>query len=130
MRLYSTANERCFDLKRLFVCLSAKCRRDARDPLVSPAFQDRGRNYISSAFLFAFRQIAGGTPAIRWSHQLFRIAGEIISQTPFCLHFGKMQARRPRSVGLRFDLKMIHRLHRLERFFLGTRRTIFLIQKN
>jgi hypothetical protein len=25
----------------LFVCLSAKCRRDARDPLVSPAFQDR-----------------------------------------------------------------------------------------
>ncbi|MDR2171805.1 MAG: hypothetical protein LBP59_16800 [Planctomycetaceae bacterium] len=41
MRLYSTADERFFDLKRLFVCLSAKCRRDARDPLVSPAFQDR-----------------------------------------------------------------------------------------
>ncbi|MDR2169300.1 MAG: hypothetical protein LBP59_04090 [Planctomycetaceae bacterium] len=32
MRLYSTANERGFDLKRLFVCLSANCRRDARDP--------------------------------------------------------------------------------------------------
>ncbi|MDR2171269.1 MAG: hypothetical protein LBP59_14085 [Planctomycetaceae bacterium] len=41
MRLYSTANERGFDLKRLFICLSAKCRRDARDPLVSPAFLDR-----------------------------------------------------------------------------------------
>ncbi|MDR2169495.1 MAG: hypothetical protein LBP59_05070 [Planctomycetaceae bacterium] len=41
MRLYSTANERGFDLKRLFVCLAAKCRRDAHDPLVSPAFQDR-----------------------------------------------------------------------------------------
>ncbi|MDR2170375.1 MAG: hypothetical protein LBP59_09555 [Planctomycetaceae bacterium] len=41
MRLYSTANERGFDRKRLFVCLAAKCRRDARDPAVSPAFQDR-----------------------------------------------------------------------------------------
>ncbi|MDR2172332.1 MAG: hypothetical protein LBP59_19480 [Planctomycetaceae bacterium] len=41
MRLYSTANERGFDLKRLFVCLAAKCRRDARDPVVLPAFQDR-----------------------------------------------------------------------------------------
>ncbi|MDR2172214.1 MAG: hypothetical protein LBP59_18885 [Planctomycetaceae bacterium] len=30
---------------------------------------------ISSAFLFAFRQNAGGTPAIRWSRLLFRIAG-------------------------------------------------------
>ncbi|MDR2172468.1 MAG: hypothetical protein LBP59_20185 [Planctomycetaceae bacterium] len=33
-RLYSTANERGFALNRLFVCLSAKCRRDARDLLV------------------------------------------------------------------------------------------------
>ncbi|MDR2171026.1 MAG: hypothetical protein LBP59_12860 [Planctomycetaceae bacterium] len=40
-RLYSTANERGLDRNSLFVCLSAKCRRDARDPLVSPAFQDR-----------------------------------------------------------------------------------------
>ncbi|MDR2169804.1 MAG: hypothetical protein LBP59_06655 [Planctomycetaceae bacterium] len=46
MRLYSTANERGFDLNRLFVCLSAKCRRDARDPMVSPAFQDRRLIYI------------------------------------------------------------------------------------
>jgi hypothetical protein len=38
MRLYSTANERGLYLNRLFVCLSAKCRRDARDPLVLPAF--------------------------------------------------------------------------------------------
>jgi hypothetical protein len=99
VRLYSTANERGFDLKRLFVCLAAKCRRDARDPLVSPAFQDRRRFrianislgvssdsqakrlhpriagvspacgctqplmrevLISSAFLFALRQNAGG----------------------------------------------------------------------
>jgi hypothetical protein len=34
MRLYSTANERGFDLKRLFVCLAANCRRDTRDPLI------------------------------------------------------------------------------------------------
>jgi hypothetical protein len=59
-------------LKRLFVCLSANCRRDARDPLVSPAFQDRGRNYISNAFLFAFRQNAGETPAIRWAAIRFK----------------------------------------------------------
>jgi hypothetical protein len=41
MRLYSTANERGFDLNRFIGCLSATCRRDARDPAVSPAFQDR-----------------------------------------------------------------------------------------
>ncbi|MDR2168910.1 MAG: hypothetical protein LBP59_02090 [Planctomycetaceae bacterium] len=41
MRLYSTANERGLDHNRLFVCLAAKCRRDARNPVVSPAFQDR-----------------------------------------------------------------------------------------
>ncbi|MDR2171038.1 MAG: hypothetical protein LBP59_12920 [Planctomycetaceae bacterium] len=28
----------------LWVCLSANCRRGARDPLVSPAFQDRTRD--------------------------------------------------------------------------------------
>ncbi|MDR2171613.1 MAG: hypothetical protein LBP59_15835 [Planctomycetaceae bacterium] len=69
MRLYSTAGERGFDLKRLFVCLSAKCRRDARDPLVSPAFQDR-RHFAWCSFRFA-----GETPAIRWSRLHFRIAG-------------------------------------------------------
>ncbi|MDR2171096.1 MAG: hypothetical protein LBP59_13210 [Planctomycetaceae bacterium] len=76
MRLYSTANERGLYLNRLFVCLSAKCRRDARDPAVSPAFQDRSRDYISTAFLFAYRQSAGETPAIRRSRLLFRIAGK------------------------------------------------------
>ncbi|MDR2171796.1 MAG: hypothetical protein LBP59_16755 [Planctomycetaceae bacterium] len=126
MRLYSTANERGFDLKRLFVCLAAKCRRDARDPLVSSAFQNRRyfrianispgvtsgsqaeRLYhriagvspaggctqppmsevlISRAFLFAFRQSAGGTPAIRRSRLHFRIAGETsaIHRTNFLL---------------------------------------------
>ncbi|MDR2171149.1 MAG: hypothetical protein LBP59_13480 [Planctomycetaceae bacterium] len=114
MRLYSTANERVFDLNRLFVCLAAKCRRDARDPVVSPTFQDRiyfrianishgvssdsqaerlhfriagvspasgctqplmREVLISTAFLFAYRQSAGGTPAIRWSRLHFRIAG-------------------------------------------------------
>jgi hypothetical protein len=30
---------------------------------------------ISTAFLFALRQSAGETPAIRWSRLLFRIAG-------------------------------------------------------
>ncbi|MDR2169292.1 MAG: hypothetical protein LBP59_04050 [Planctomycetaceae bacterium] len=30
---------------------------------------------ISSAFLFAYRQSAGGTPAFRWSRLHFRIAG-------------------------------------------------------
>jgi hypothetical protein len=33
--------------------------------------------YISTAFLFAYRQNAGGTPAIRWSRLHFRIAGEM-----------------------------------------------------
>ncbi|MDR2169601.1 MAG: hypothetical protein LBP59_05620 [Planctomycetaceae bacterium] len=97
MWLYSTANERGLYLNRLFVCLAAKCRRDARDPLVSPAFQDRkhfawvhsdsqaerlhpritgvspasgctqpqlSEVDISTAFLFALRQIAGGMPVI------------------------------------------------------------------
>jgi hypothetical protein len=32
--------------------------------------------YISTVFLFAFRQSAGETPAIRRSRMLFRIAGE------------------------------------------------------
>ncbi|MDR2170200.1 MAG: hypothetical protein LBP59_08675 [Planctomycetaceae bacterium] len=30
---------------------------------------------IATAFLFALRQSAGGTPAIRWSRLVFRIAG-------------------------------------------------------
>ncbi|MDR2171285.1 MAG: hypothetical protein LBP59_14165 [Planctomycetaceae bacterium] len=30
---------------------------------------------ISTAFLFAFRQSAGETPAMRWSSLLFRIEG-------------------------------------------------------
>ncbi|MDR2170258.1 MAG: hypothetical protein LBP59_08965 [Planctomycetaceae bacterium] len=94
---------------------------------------------IASAFLFAYRQSAGETPAIRWSRLHFRIAGILGSQvfrlcsfrfaggTPasqdrgrlackrlystanergfdrkrfFCLPIGKVQAGRPRSVGL------------------------------
>ncbi|MDR2171416.1 MAG: hypothetical protein LBP59_14835 [Planctomycetaceae bacterium] len=41
--MYSTANERGFALKRFIGCLSATCRRDARDPVVSSAIQDRRR---------------------------------------------------------------------------------------
>ncbi|MDR2171782.1 MAG: hypothetical protein LBP59_16685 [Planctomycetaceae bacterium] len=41
--MYSTANERGFDLNRFIGCLSATCRRDARDPVVSSAIQDRRR---------------------------------------------------------------------------------------
>ncbi|MDR2171256.1 MAG: hypothetical protein LBP59_14020 [Planctomycetaceae bacterium] len=67
---------------------------------------------ILSAFLFALRQSAGGTPAIRWSRMLFRIAG--ISP----MFLPGSQARHPRSFGLRFALKTIHRLRRLERYFL------------
>ncbi|MDR2169911.1 MAG: hypothetical protein LBP59_07210 [Planctomycetaceae bacterium] len=66
MRLYSTANERGFALKRLFVCLAAKCRRDARDPLVSPVFQDRKH------FAWCFFRFAGETPAILWSVNRFK----------------------------------------------------------
>ncbi|MDR2172114.1 MAG: hypothetical protein LBP59_18370 [Planctomycetaceae bacterium] len=69
--MYSTAVERFFDLNRLFVCLSAKCRRDARDPLVSPACgctQPLMSDFlISTVFLFAFRQSAGETPAILYN---------------------------------------------------------------
>ncbi|MDR2169240.1 MAG: hypothetical protein LBP59_03770, partial [Planctomycetaceae bacterium] len=57
MRLYSTADERCFDLNRFIGCLSATCRRDARDPLVSSALQDRRH------FAWCFFRFAGGTPA-------------------------------------------------------------------
>ncbi|MDR2171093.1 MAG: hypothetical protein LBP59_13195 [Planctomycetaceae bacterium] len=32
----------------LFVCLAAKCRRDARNPVVTPAFQDRKRLYSTA----------------------------------------------------------------------------------
>ncbi|MDR2170383.1 MAG: hypothetical protein LBP59_09595 [Planctomycetaceae bacterium] len=55
---------------------------------------------ISTAFLFAYRQNAGETPAIRWSRLHFRIAGvspasgctqppmsEITSQQSFCFSF-------------------------------------------
>ncbi|MDR2168530.1 MAG: hypothetical protein LBP59_00115 [Planctomycetaceae bacterium] len=38
MRLYSTAVDRGLDRNRFIGCLSATCRRDARDPLVSPVF--------------------------------------------------------------------------------------------
>ncbi|MDR2169814.1 MAG: hypothetical protein LBP59_06705 [Planctomycetaceae bacterium] len=111
---------------------------------------------ISSAFLVAYRQHAGETPAIRWSRLHFRIAGAsgsqtfrlvffrfagetpasqdrghlackrlystanergLISQQPFWLPIGNMQARRPRSFGLWIALKTIHKLCRLERFF-------------
>ncbi|MDR2171656.1 MAG: hypothetical protein LBP59_16050 [Planctomycetaceae bacterium] len=53
MRLYSTANERRLDRNRLFVCLAAKCRRDARDPAVAPAFQDR-RHFRNAGILPGF----------------------------------------------------------------------------
>ncbi|MDR2172420.1 MAG: hypothetical protein LBP59_19925 [Planctomycetaceae bacterium] len=43
---------------------------------------------ISSAFLFAFRQSAGGTPAIRWSRLHFRIA----SETPVFLQIRRRNA--------------------------------------
>ncbi|MDR2171297.1 MAG: hypothetical protein LBP59_14225 [Planctomycetaceae bacterium] len=33
---------------------------------------------ISTAFLFALRQSAGETPAIRWSRLIFWIAGEML----------------------------------------------------
>jgi hypothetical protein len=32
---------------------------------------------IATAFLFAYRQSAGETPAIRWSRLQFRIAGDM-----------------------------------------------------
>ncbi|MDR2170223.1 MAG: hypothetical protein LBP59_08790, partial [Planctomycetaceae bacterium] len=71
MRLYSTANERVFDLNRLFVCLAANCRRDARDPLVSPAFQDRRR----------FR-IANISPGVSSDSQAERLHSRIAGVSP------------------------------------------------
>ncbi|MDR2171823.1 MAG: hypothetical protein LBP59_16895 [Planctomycetaceae bacterium] len=56
MRLYSTANERSYNLNNLFVCLAAKCRRDARDPLVAPAFQVR-RHFRIAGISPVFLQI-------------------------------------------------------------------------
>ncbi|MDR2171907.1 MAG: hypothetical protein LBP59_17315 [Planctomycetaceae bacterium] len=48
MRLYSTADDRGFARNRFIGCLSETCRRDARDPLVSPAIQDRRRFRIAN----------------------------------------------------------------------------------
>ncbi|MDR2172585.1 MAG: hypothetical protein LBP59_20790 [Planctomycetaceae bacterium] len=129
--MYSTANERGYISTDFFVCLSAKCRRDARDPVVSPAFQNRRQFRIANIspgissdsqakrlhpriagvspasgctqpqtsevisqpiFLIAFRQIAGGTPAIRWSRLHSRIAGNSGSQT-FRLVFLQIRRR-------------------------------------
>jgi hypothetical protein len=56
--LYSTANERGFDLKRFFVCLSANSRQDARDPSVSPA--KKGIQALKNRIR---RRIAGVPPA-------------------------------------------------------------------
>ncbi|MDR2171741.1 MAG: hypothetical protein LBP59_16480 [Planctomycetaceae bacterium] len=117
MRLYSTANERGFDLNRLFVCLSAKCRRDARDPAVSPAFQDRMRLYstanergfdLNSFFVCLSAKCRRDardpavSPAFQDRTRLYSTANErgLTSQAPFCLPIGKVQAGRPRSVGL------------------------------
>ncbi|MDR2172462.1 MAG: hypothetical protein LBP59_20155 [Planctomycetaceae bacterium] len=47
---------------------------------------------ISTAFLFAYRQSAGETPAIRWSRLHFRIAGDSGSQT-FRLEFRQIRRR-------------------------------------
>ncbi|MDR2171544.1 MAG: hypothetical protein LBP59_15485, partial [Planctomycetaceae bacterium] len=50
--------------------------------------------YISSAFLFAYRQIAGETPALHWSRLHFRIAG--ISSV-FLPRFKSVKACRPKT---------------------------------
>ncbi|MDR2171842.1 MAG: hypothetical protein LBP59_16990 [Planctomycetaceae bacterium] len=73
MRLYSTANERGFDLNRFIGCLSATCRRDARDPLVSPAFQNRRR----------FR-IANSSPGVSSDSQASRLHSRIAGVSPAC----------------------------------------------
>ncbi|MDR2171943.1 MAG: hypothetical protein LBP59_17500, partial [Planctomycetaceae bacterium] len=108
MRLYSTANERGLYLNRLFVCLSAKCRRDARDPLARLHFR-----------------IAGVLPACGCTQPLVI---EVISQPPFFLPFGKMQAGRPRSVGLACILGS--RASRLCSFRLAGGAVAFLILPN
>ncbi|MDR2172246.1 MAG: hypothetical protein LBP59_19045 [Planctomycetaceae bacterium] len=97
MRLYSTANERGLYLKRLFVCLAANCRRDARDPLVSPAFRIAGDSG-SQTFRLVFIQIRRRLACKR----LYSTANErgLTSQRPFCLPCGKLQAGRLRSGGL------------------------------
>ncbi|MDR2171709.1 MAG: hypothetical protein LBP59_16320 [Planctomycetaceae bacterium] len=73
MRLYSTANERGLDRKCLFVCLSAKCRRDARDPLVSPAFWDR-----------RYFRIANISPGVSSDSQAERLHLRIAGVSPAC----------------------------------------------
>ncbi|MDR2171077.1 MAG: hypothetical protein LBP59_13115 [Planctomycetaceae bacterium] len=60
---------------------------------------------ISSAFLLAFRQSAGGTPAIRWSRLHFRIAGASESQT-FRLVFLQICRRHACIPGSRASLKI------------------------
>ncbi|MDR2172229.1 MAG: hypothetical protein LBP59_18960 [Planctomycetaceae bacterium] len=63
MRLYSTADERGYILNSLFVCLSANCRRDARDPLVLPVFQDCGCSVcVLSHYLFVLKNSVSIVP--------------------------------------------------------------------
>jgi hypothetical protein len=61
--------------------------------LYSTAYE---RDYIATDFLFAFRQIAGGTPAIRWSRLHFRIAGI----SPGFLQIRRRNACDPRIAGI------------------------------
>ncbi|MDR2169720.1 MAG: hypothetical protein LBP59_06230 [Planctomycetaceae bacterium] len=48
--MYSTANERGYISTDFFVCLAAKCRRDARDPSVSPEFLWSVIRFLSTAY--------------------------------------------------------------------------------
>ncbi|MDR2169649.1 MAG: hypothetical protein LBP59_05860 [Planctomycetaceae bacterium] len=43
-----------------------------------PTWTNEFLETLSSAFLFAYRQNAGETPAIHWSRLLFRIAGVLL----------------------------------------------------
>ncbi|MDR2171383.1 MAG: hypothetical protein LBP59_14670 [Planctomycetaceae bacterium] len=60
---------------------------------------------ISSAFLFAFRQSAGGTPAIRWSRLQFRIAGIL----PVFLQIRRRNASIPGSRASRLHAVVLNR---------------------
>ncbi|MDR2171125.1 MAG: hypothetical protein LBP59_13355 [Planctomycetaceae bacterium] len=60
-------------LNRLFGCLSATCRRDARDPLVSPAFQNR-RHF----------RITGVSPGVPSDSQAECLHPRIAGVSPAC----------------------------------------------
>ncbi|MDR2170880.1 MAG: hypothetical protein LBP59_12120, partial [Planctomycetaceae bacterium] len=81
--MYSTADEQGLDRNRLFVCLSANCRRDARDPLVSPVFQNRRHFRIANIS----PDVSSGSQAKRPHHRIAGVSPACGCTQPLVIEF-------------------------------------------